>query len=217
MWKAVRDNGRNWQVAVSAYTFWSVHRRYRDTVAIGEWILDHRRQFTEPGPMPGEQAAAIAMAVAALIFDEQSPGAALPFAELAYELDPRSPATANDLAWTLVEAGADPRRALPLAKQAVRGARPAERAAYMDTLGWTYYKLGRTSDAVYWLEKAARAGPNEPELRAHLAAAELRSGNIPRAYIEAQKALILYPGNKEALEIAVNIKKTRRYDPPGPL
>lgn len=207
----------DWQVAFAVFNFWKSRGRVTDALAAGKWILDHRDDYTQPSRLPPEEACAVALTVASLVYETKSPGAALSFAELAYQLDPTSAPAANDLAWTLADGDIDPHRALPLARQAVRGASPAEAAAYMDTLGWAYYKVGNVAQSIQWLEKAIRKAPDEAELRSHLAVAQLAAKNVGRAYVEAHKALYLHPGHKEAIATTQKIKRTYRYDPPGPL
>ena len=43
-----------------------------------------------------------------------------------------------------------------------------ENAAYLDTLGWVYFRMGRLEDAMKFLEQADRLRPGDPEITDHL-------------------------------------------------
>jgi Flp pilus assembly protein TadD len=40
--------------------------------------------------------------------------------------------------------------------------------AYLDSLGWAYYKSGDVKEARVWLKRAFDAAPNEKEIKEHL-------------------------------------------------
>jgi Flp pilus assembly protein TadD len=41
-------------------------------------------------------------------------------------------------------------------------------AAYMDSLGWAYYKSGNITDARTWLRRALDAAPQHEEIKRHM-------------------------------------------------
>jgi tetratricopeptide (TPR) repeat protein len=88
--------------------------------------------------------------------------------ERALELDPSNGNALNSLGFVLAETGRDPRRAVDYCRRAVR-ARPKS-AAYLDSLGWAYYKLGRADEAKEALRSALNISPGEKEITAHLRA-----------------------------------------------
>ena len=67
-----------------------------------------------------------------------------------------------------------------------------ENAAVNDTLGWTYYQLGRYVEAVRYLELSAKRAPSALR-HAHLAMAYMRSGNEARAKQALRAAMKLNP------------------------
>jgi len=86
--------------------------------------------------------------------------------ERALELDPSNGNALNSLGFVLAETGKDLRRAAECCRRAVR-IRPNS-PAYLDSLGWAYYKLGRVEAAREALRSALNAAPGEKEIAAHL-------------------------------------------------
>lgn len=78
----------------------------------------------------------------------------LQFLERAYRGNPNQAGLGNDLAYTWVEAGRNFEQALKMGRQAV-AADPLN-AAYLDTLGWVYYKLGQFENAYKWQARAVQ-------------------------------------------------------------
>ncbi|MEM6332972.1 MAG: tetratricopeptide repeat protein, partial [Planctomycetota bacterium] len=119
------------------------------------------------------------------------------------EDDPTHAPTANDLAYHFALEGVELDEALKLATMAAR-AEPGN-AAYVDTLGWVYYKLGRFEEAVAELGRAValarqqerREGLDLSETRAvvndHLGDANYRLGRVEDARRAWQRALRLAP------------------------
>jgi len=86
--------------------------------------------------------------------------------ERALELDPSNGNALNSLGYVLAETGRDVRRAVDLCRRAVRiGPR---NPAYLDSLGWAYYKLGNVEEAREALRSALNGAPGEKEIAAHL-------------------------------------------------
>lgn len=86
--------------------------------------------------------------------------------ERALELDPNNGNALNSLGFVLAETGRDPRRAVDYCRRAIR-IRPKS-AAYLDSLGWACYKLGRIEEARDALRSALNAAPGEKEIAVHL-------------------------------------------------
>ncbi len=61
----------------------------------------------------------------------------------------------NGLGYVMLMRDEDPGKALQMIQQAVDS--DPENEAYMDSLGWAYYKLGKFEDAEVWLSKAKEA------------------------------------------------------------
>ncbi len=105
--------------------------------------------------------------------------------------------TLNDVGYFYALAGVRLQRAKQYTETAVK-INPLE-SAFVDSLGWVYFKLGRYHDACFYLERAVRlmAPQQNPELHYHLGAAYAREGRILRAEVELYKALTLDPDNSE--------------------
>lgn len=88
--------------------------------------------------------------------------------ERALELDPNNGNALNSLGFILAETGRDARRAVDYCRRAVR-IRPRS-AAYLDSLGWAYFKLGKVEEARESLRSALNSAPGEKEIAAHLRA-----------------------------------------------
>ncbi len=86
--------------------------------------------------------------------------------ERALELDPNNGNALNSLGFVLAETGKDLRRAADYCRRAVR-IRPRS-PAYLDSLGWAYFKLGRVEEARAALGSALSAAPGEREIAGHL-------------------------------------------------
>ncbi|MFQ6043097.1 MAG: tetratricopeptide repeat protein, partial [Candidatus Poribacteria bacterium] len=72
-----------------------------------------------------------------------------------------------------------------------------ENGAYIDSLGWAYFKLGRTDDALVELEKAIKYFPGSAEVHDHLGDVYLKKGLTEKAIDQWKKALELEPGNEK--------------------
>jgi tetratricopeptide (TPR) repeat protein len=83
------------------------------------------------------------------------------------ELQPDFHASLNYLAYILAEAGESLEEALGLAQRAV--ALEPDNGAYVDSLGFTCYRLGRHEEARGYLERAVRLDPSDPSIHEHLA------------------------------------------------
>ena len=66
-------------------------------------------------------------------------------------------------------------------------------AAYLDSLGWAYFKMGRYDLAESPLEKAATKIQNDPTIHEHLGNLYLRQGKTTMAQEEWQRALKEWP------------------------
>ena len=105
-------------------------------------------------------------------------------------VDPDRPVVANNLAGLLLDFRRDEasfQRALNLVSRFSRSDRPA----FLDTLGWAYYRVGNYDQAVVFLERAVVAARDMPELRYHLGMTYLALENEVGARQELNQAIIL--------------------------
>jgi len=84
----------------------------------------------------------------------------------ALALDPRHAPALNFLGYSLAERGQRLPEALDLIQRAV--ALDPWNGAYLDSLGWVHYQMGRYGDARTMLERAAREMPRDPTILEHL-------------------------------------------------
>lgn len=91
---------------------------------------------------------------------------AVDYYEKALDLDSGNTTALNGLGFVLADTDIDPLRGLRYCRKAV-DLRP-QNAAYLDSLGWAYFKNGELLEARTWLRRAAEAAPEEKEIQQHL-------------------------------------------------
>jgi tetratricopeptide (TPR) repeat protein len=109
-------------------------------------------------------------------------------------VNPEHAEAMNYIGYTLAEAGRNLDEAEELLLRAL-ALRP-DNGAFMDSLGWIYYRRGDHEKAVVTLEKAAALAPEEPLIVEHLGDAYLqasRRADAAEAYRRALKALRSLP------------------------
>jgi Flp pilus assembly protein TadD len=72
----------------------------------------------------------------------------------------------NGLGFILVDTDRDLPRGLRLIRKAVD--RKPQNPAYLDSLGWAYFKSGELIEARIWLRRALEIAPKEREIRNHM-------------------------------------------------
>jgi tetratricopeptide (TPR) repeat protein len=118
---------------------------------------------------------------------------------------------ANNLAFLLSEYSTDKaqhEKALMYAKKALRLSPNVP--AILDTVGWTYYKLGDLPKARSFLEQAMEQSPDAAEMNYHLGQVLYDSGNIEAAKEKISKALAGdadFYGRKEAEKLLEKMKQ----------
>jgi len=85
--------------------------------------------------------------------------------EKTLEIDSNNATAMNSMGYILADTGLDVMRALRLCRRAV-DTRP-QSAAYLDSLGWAYYKSGEVVEARTWLRRALDIAPDEKEIQRH--------------------------------------------------
>jgi tetratricopeptide (TPR) repeat protein len=71
--------------------------------------------------------------------------------------------------------------------------------AYLDSLGWVYYRMGRFQEAQEPLEQAAREFPNDPVVLEHLGDLYSRLEDLTAAKQAWRAALEAGPANPDGL------------------
>jgi tetratricopeptide (TPR) repeat protein len=113
------------------------------------------------------------------------------------ELEPDFDAALNYLGYTFAEAGIHLEEALNLATRAV--SLDPDNGAYVDSLGWAYFRLGRPEQARSYLERAARLEPEDATLQEHLGDVYVALGQTERARQAYRRAIELGGENAEAV------------------
>ena len=85
-------------------------------------------------------------------------------------------------------------------------------AAYQDSLGWVYYRLGRYQEAIAELEKAAAKEP-AGDVFDHLGDAQLKAGHSDKAADAWRRAARAYRKDKEEQK-AKEMEKKIKGSPP---
>ncbi|MEX1243684.1 MAG: tetratricopeptide repeat protein [Thermoanaerobaculia bacterium] len=120
---------------------------------------------------------------------------------------PNDSAAQNYLGYMWADRGVQLERARDLLEKAV--AREPRNAAYLDSLGWAYFRLGRLDAAERNLREAQRREPGDPTIVEHLGDLELQQGNIAGAVRNWEKALELRHEEPERVR-----EKLQRARPP---
>ncbi len=124
------------------------------------------------------------------------PDEAIAAYEEALRLAPDNSLVCNNFAYTLAQADQQLDRALELALKANQ-LRPDDEA-YVDTLGWAYYKLGRYEEAAQWLQRAADMPIQYGETFYHLGMTLYQLGRAEEALAAFEKAVQLDPEMEES-------------------
>lgn len=111
--------------------------------------------------------------------------------------EPENPTALNNLGYFLVERGERLPEALNLIKRAV-AVEPAN-SSFLDSLGWTYFRLNQLDEAEKHLTEAARRNPNSATIQEHLGDLYEKQGKIEQAKTAWRKAMTLF---KQPSEIA---------------
>lgn len=105
----------------------------------------------------------------------------------ALQVDPNNDEVLNDYGYMLAEQGVRLGEAAEMLQRAV--AQKPNNGAYLDSLGWAYYKQNRLTDARTYLLKALIHSPDDPTILSHLAEVYDRLGQTPLAIATWEKSL----------------------------
>ena len=90
---------------------------------------------------------------------------AIEFYEKALDLDKDNATALNSLGYVLADTGLDKLKGLRLCRKAVE--RNPRNPAYLDSLGWAYYKNGKRKEAGIWLTQAKEIAPQDADIKKH--------------------------------------------------
>ena len=107
------------------------------------------------------------------------------------ELRPDHAAALNYLGYMYADRNENLERALELVTRAV--ALEPSSSAYLDSLGWVYFRLGRLDEAERHLLTAKRLSPDDPTIEDHLGDLAEKQGDLEKARERWTRALALDP------------------------
>ncbi|MDR2434943.1 MAG: tetratricopeptide repeat protein [Treponema sp.] len=90
---------------------------------------------------------------------------AIDFYEKALDIDENNATAMNSMGYILADAGIDVMRGLRLCRKAVD--KNPQSPAYLDSLGWAYFKGGEPVEARTWLRRALDLAPDEKDIQEH--------------------------------------------------
>ncbi|HVR44590.1 MAG TPA: tetratricopeptide repeat protein [Thermoanaerobaculia bacterium] len=123
-------------------------------------------------------------------------------------LDPDHAPTLNYLGYMWADRGVNLDRAAVMLEKAV-GIEP-KNGAYLDSLGWVYFRLGRLELAEKYLVRAAEVVPDDPTIQEHLGDLYRKQGDSDRALDFYRTALGLDPEPKELEGLKVKIAELEK-------
>jgi len=111
----------------------------------------------------------------------------------AISLDPEHEAALNALGYFFAENDTNLDEAVYLIKRALK--KSPENAAYLDSLGWAYFKQGKLDKALQELKRAIHFRPENAEIQDHLGDAYMKMGLRKKAIAAWRRAVQLEPYN----------------------
>jgi tetratricopeptide (TPR) repeat protein len=116
----------------------------------------------------------------------------------AFRLDPAHAGALNFLGYSWAEKGAHLDEAMDLVRRALEV--DPWNGAYLDSLGWVLYQMGRFAEAKEPIEQAARTFPFDPTVLEHQGDLYQRLGQREAAITVWERALALTPDRAPALQ-----------------
>lgn len=101
--------------------------------------------------------------------------------------DPNNSMTLNYLGYMMADKGQHLEEALGMIKHAVE--LDPQNGAYLDSLGWVYFKLGNYDEAEDNLRRAADKTPNDATIQDHLGELYAKTGKLKLATVHWERAL----------------------------
>jgi tetratricopeptide (TPR) repeat protein len=111
---------------------------------------------------------------------------------------PNDGPTQNYLGYMWADRGVKLEEAYALLQKAV--AREPRNGAYLDSLGWACFRLGKIEAAERNLAEAHRRDPDDPTIEEHLGDLQSRRGNVEGAIAHWERALTLKPDEPDKIK-----------------
>lgn len=119
--------------------------------------------------------------------------------------DPDHAPALNYLGYMLADRGRKLPEALSFIERAIAVA--GENPAYLDSLGWAYYRMSRFEEAIGPLERAASGAPDASVIHDHLGDAYMKLGRYAQATAAFERAL---SGDRDGIDERAIIRKRDR-------
>lgn len=123
----------------------------------------------------------------------------------AIEMNPDYADAYNYLGYLFAERGMNLDEARHLVQRAL--AIESNNGAFLDSLGWIYYRLKQLPEALAQLQRAAELIPNDPVIHEHLGEVYRALGDAAQALAHFNKAAELDPGNSAMAEKVEALKR----------
>lgn len=130
------------------------------------------------------------------------------------EKNPDHAPTLNYLGYMWAESGKNLERAHEMLVRAV--SQEPNNGAYVDSLGWVYFRLGNLELAEKYLTDATSLVPRDPTVHEHLGDVLAKRGDMARALEAYRKALSLDPEAKEVDKLRSKIAEIEARDSSKP-
>lgn len=129
------------------------------------------------------------------------------------EKNPEHAPSLNYLGYMWAESGVNLQRAEEMLTRAV-GQDP-DNGAYIDSLGWVYFRLGNLELAEKYLTDATRLLPGDATVHEHLGDVLAKRGDMQRALASYRTAVELDPESKDTEKIRLKIAEIERAGGPA--
>lgn len=110
--------------------------------------------------------------------------------------NPDNAGALNYLGYTFADRGVNLQEALQMIQKALE--KDPGNGAYLDSLGWVYYKLDRLTEAETQLKLAVEKAPSDPTVHDHLGDVYAKQGKLKEAVDQWQAALAQWKQNAPA-------------------
>ena len=121
----------------------------------------------------------------------------------ARKMSGNAPSVLNYLGYSWIDQGIHLDEGLKIIQQAVK--KEPDNGAYVDSLGWAYYRLGDYKMALPLLERASRLEPTDPVVTDHLGDVLWRLDRKLEARYQWRKALAFDPTEKDRAKIEAKL------------
>ena len=105
-------------------------------------------------------------------------------------INPASTSALNYLGYMLADRGTRLNEAVDMIKKALE--QDPQNGAYLDSLGWAYYKQGNLEEAVDNLKRAQERTPRDATIHDHLGDVYAKQGNLKSAIAEWEASLKMH-------------------------